>query len=341
MIVAPKTKQTTGSASSPVDRRSLANSTSSSAPRTHHPTGSNYASANQSKLAVPGSARSRQSSNSSTSSYSFGRGSPTTASAFKSKLKKPAPEVSVSFKDNPAKGYHAHHGSSSSVSTQESQWSMQNNVSSPNSSRLSISHSSVSSSPTRQLTDSPTVAYFSTASEVAFNPSVSIPAGLSASETLRYIPEAYLQDRNFYNELDGTRIHPSEFIPSTPLDDLIDDLLMPVVEDSYLDTNVYNPYDGTRVHPPAVPDFVKFAREFAAWDEACRRYPQGPRLNPFARSFVPGAVGFSGAQSAATAMTFKDMDWQAEHGKSRGRSNSFGGSQRPQQDSRMYRGYKL
>ncbi|KAJ3410091.1 hypothetical protein CcCBS67573_g01485 [Chytriomyces confervae] len=338
MIVAPKTKHTTGSASSPVDRRSLANSTSSSAPRTHHPTaGSNYASANQSKLAVPLSARSRQSSNSSTSSYSYGHGSTSASSALKSKLKKQAPEVSVSFKDNPAKGLHAHHGSSSSVSTQESQWSMQNNVSSPHSSRLSISHSSSSSSPTRQLTDSPTVAYFSTATEVAFNPSVSIPAGLSPAETLRYIPEAYLQDRNFYSELDGTRIHPSEFIPSTPLDDLIDDLLMPVVEDGYLDTNIYNPYDGTRVHPPAVPDFVKFAREFAAWDDACRRYPQGPRLNPFARSFVPGAVGASGAQSAATAMTFEDMDRQ--RGKSRARANSFGGSQRPQQDSRMYRGY--
>ncbi|KAI9335478.1 hypothetical protein BDR26DRAFT_865833 [Obelidium mucronatum] len=72
------------------------------------------------------------------------------------------------------------------------------------------------------------------------------------------------RDRNVYN-LDGTRLHPDPPIPSTLLDDMIDDVLFPVV-DLGVDTNIYNPWDGTRIHRPAVPLEVEFRKEFEAWD---------------------------------------------------------------------------
>ncbi|KAJ3066732.1 hypothetical protein HDU98_009995 [Podochytrium sp. JEL0797] len=134
------------------------------------------------------------------------------------------------------------------------------------------------------------------------------------------LPSPHPQDRNTYH-LDGTRAHPAHPPPMTPLDEMLDNVYLPFREEP--DANVYNMYDGTRVHPPVVPDAIEFAREFAAWDR-CHAYemnlrygsgaatsprPRGPRLNPFAREFVPG---YGTVQSATCARTFAEMEAQQE-----------------------------
>ncbi|KAI8616460.1 hypothetical protein BC830DRAFT_200159 [Chytriomyces sp. MP71] len=325
MIVAPKTISPAVASSHRATQDSPATNSGSLAPRTQH------------AFLVPSQSqpKSRSASNASaSSSYSY-TSQATPTPPLKSKLKKQAPSPashtpsSVSFQGVVYRDDH-HMGSSSSVSTQESQWSIQNNVSSPKQSRLNIATNSVSH---RSLSDSPTRNYF-ISEPVSFKPQtptsrpvvpvVSIPAGLRPQEILARIPPSYLQDRNFYNTLDGTRIHPDALVPCTPLDDLIDDILMPVTDEAQLDTNVYNPYDGTRVHPPPIPDFVKFAHEFAAFDEARRLHPAGPRLNPFARAFVPGSAGVSGAHSATTARSFNELDAYhfAQGGRKRANSSA-------------------
>ncbi|KAJ3390994.1 hypothetical protein HDU84_006666 [Entophlyctis sp. JEL0112] len=75
-------------------------------------------------------------------------------------------------------------------------------------------------------------------------------------------------DRNAYNALDGTRIHPPQnepLPPYTEFDELLDAVLMPVVSEQSLDANQYA-RDGTRVHPAPEDDEAAFAEEFAAFD---------------------------------------------------------------------------
>ncbi|ORY49122.1 hypothetical protein BCR33DRAFT_714176 [Rhizoclosmatium globosum] len=187
---------------------------------------------------------------------------------------------------------------------------------------------------------------FSTSSTLSYPSPISF--ALTQFASLTQIPPNFLIDRNTYN-LDGTRAHPLVLTPSTQLDDLIDDILLP--HRIEIDSNRYNELDGTRIHPPPIPDHIEFAREFAEFDARARgeyspsspawgaarsplygtwaaskqrvQYRQqqtatsplygtwgnsgsgirGPRLNPFAREFVPRM-----AASATTARTFYEID---------------------------------
>ncbi|KAJ3016664.1 UNVERIFIED_CONTAM: hypothetical protein HDU68_012102 [Siphonaria sp. JEL0065] len=146
------------------------------------------------------------------------------------------------------------------------------------------------------------------------------PTTTSTTQDLK-IPETAHIDRNKYN-LDGTRSHPQHPVPMSPLDELIDEVLMPLVVG--VDSNWYHPLDGTRVHPPAIPDSVEFQKEFEEFDRI--HYgakfsgfggvkagggggvkPRGPRLNPFARAFVPVEV-----QSATVVRRFEDVPVQRQ-----------------------------
>ncbi|KAJ3120358.1 hypothetical protein HK100_012830 [Physocladia obscura] len=156
-----------------------------------------------------------------------------------------------------------------------------------------------------------------------FKNTVQSPFIITHFAGLTHVPKKIFRDRNTYN-LDGTRSHPAHPVPSSPLDNLVDDILMPVVDYS-VDNNTYNLFDGTRVHPPRVPEAVEFAREFAMFDRMRHRQQhlkeqqqrlRGPRLNPFARPFVP-----SGAVSATTAASFAQIDARNE---SRKRTHSVG-----------------
>ncbi|KAJ3030017.1 UNVERIFIED_CONTAM: hypothetical protein HDU68_010366 [Siphonaria sp. JEL0065] len=127
------------------------------------------------------------------------------------------------------------------------------------------------------------------------------------------IPPSFNSDTNKYN-LDGTRYHPKHPIPSSPLNDLIDEILLPFPKE--VDTNRYDAFDGTRIHPPKISDHIEFAKEFAEWDRLHAAVSSGGsplhvrpklRLNPYALEFVPFHERERGMQSAISDRVFDQI----------------------------------